>query len=214
MRGRRASTSGRRSDRLEWHPWRRGCRSWGLRPWDGCRSRTVRCLRPRSAATASRSCGPTSASASTWAVIASRRGGTPSTSTPTRCSAPTRRNSSTTTSSTSTSSTEIRNCFDPCWRSTAPESYTIPSRCDLFTITFFSGAQLIKNSLYQPHNAIQQTSSQWLLIKSLSTLLNVNLSSPWRKVCPSVCLSVTHRYSVDTAEHILKIFYHHIATSS
>jgi len=28
---------------------------------------------------------------------------------------------------------------------------------------------------------------------------------PWQDVCPSACLSVSRRYSVDTAKHILKI---------
>ena len=35
---------------------------------------------------------------------------------------------------------------------------------------------------------------------------------PSQDVCPSVCPSVTRRYSVDTAEHILKIFYHQVAS--
>ena len=124
--------SARYSDSLEsWHPWPPGYRSWELRPSDGYQSRIVRCLRRRSVATASRLYERTCASELTWVDIALRRGGTRSTSIQTRCSAPTRRNSSTTTSSMSISSTEIRNYFDPCWRSTAPESYTILSRCDL-----------------------------------------------------------------------------------
>jgi len=35
---------------------------------------------------------------------------------------------------------------------------------------------------------------------------------PWQDVCPSVCLSVTRRYSVETVTHILKLFSPRVAT--